>query len=184
MTHSPRILLVLALAGLSLLGACASSSLTSAEGKDTTATPQRSVTPKAKATRSPTAPGTSVAASTAPGTAGGEGGAGAASGTDFCQIARALQETSSSSSGAEESPGAFYKRAAEAADQLVKAAPAEIKGDVEIVAQGLKKLNEQLEKVGYDVSKLSPEATQFSSDPAFAAASERVTRYITDQCGQ
>ena len=70
-----------------------------------------------------------------------------------------------------------------AIDQTVTAAPAEIKPDVQVVASAFGALFTELERVGFDVSRLSPSAFAALQTPEFQASTTRFQAYLPNVCG-
>ena len=62
-------------------------------------------------------------------------------------------------------------------------APAEIKGDVQIVADGFNALVSALEPVNYDFTRLTPDLIARFMSADFTAASTRVAAYSRNVCG-
>ena len=67
--------------------------------------------------------------------------------------------------------------------QAVTAAPAEIKKDVEVIANGFNGFLAELEKVNFDVSKLSTDALKALSAPEFQQSTVRFQSYSKTVCG-
>lgn len=104
---------------------------------------------------------------------------------EFCALAETYRERSSNVS-----PGtspAELRTAAEdgltAINEVVSAAPAEIKPDVEVVAATLGAVVTELEKVEFDTTKAPPSAFAPLQDPQFQAAAGRFQAYVTQVCG-
>ncbi len=66
---------------------------------------------------------------------------------------------------------------------LVPAAPSEIKGDVQVLASGASAFFQQLAKVNYDITKLSPDAISSLQKPEFQASTQRLGAYAEKVCG-
>ncbi len=66
---------------------------------------------------------------------------------------------------------------------LVPAAPSEIKGDVQVLASGASAFFQQLAKVNYDITKLSPDAISSLQKPEFQASTQRLGAYSEKVCG-
>ena len=67
--------------------------------------------------------------------------------------------------------------------QAVTAAPAEIKADIQLLATTFSGLNDELEKVNFDVARLPPAALGQLSTPQFQAATTRFQAYSRTVCG-
>jgi hypothetical protein len=70
-----------------------------------------------------------------------------------------------------------------AIDQAAAAAPAEIKPDVQVLANGFGTLFTELEKVNFDASKVSAAAFSPLGTPEFQASTVRFQAYIKNVCG-
>ena len=70
-----------------------------------------------------------------------------------------------------------------AINQAVTAAPAEIKPDVQVIATAFTALFTELEKVNFDVSKVSPAALGSLQAPEFQASTTRFQAYLRSVCG-
>jgi hypothetical protein len=80
---------------------------------------------------------------------------------------------------------AAYERVAAARDQLTATAPSEIKPDVVVFLDGYAALAQELSKVEYDVSKLSPDRVKsmaVATDPKYVRAANRVIAYSGQVC--
>ena len=105
--------------------------------------------------------------------------------TEFCALAKTYRDRSN-----KVSPGstpAELRTAAQdgltAINQVVSAAPAEIKPAVEVVAATLGTVVTELEKVDFDTTKAPPSAFAPLQDPEFQAAAGRFQAYVTQVCG-
>lgn len=93
--------------------------------------------------------------------------------------------------GVEGEPAAVGSAFQQLVDLLVQAAelaPAEIRADVALVADGMVSLDGVLAAVGYDFDALaaspaSGEVIEAVNDPAFADAGVRLSAYRTQACG-
>jgi hypothetical protein len=63
------------------------------------------------------------------------------------------------------------------------AAPAEIKGDVEVVAAASTAFFQQLARVNYDATKLTPDALGLTQRPEVQASAQRLEAYSQKVCG-
>lgn len=70
-----------------------------------------------------------------------------------------------------------------AINQAVSAAPAEIKPDVQVIANAFTSLFNELEKVNFDATKLQPSAFAPLQTPEFQTSSTRFQAYTTKVCG-
>ena len=80
----------------------------------------------------------------------------------------------------------FYRDATAAMQQAQRVSPAEIKADLDVVADTLKALVAGLEGIGYDftkVSSLPPDLIQRLMSQEFVDASRKVASYSRDKCG-
>lgn len=104
---------------------------------------------------------------------------------EFCALAKTYKDRSN-----DVSPGsspAELRTAAEdgltAINEVVSAAPAEIKPDVKVVAGALGAVVTELQKVGFDTTKAPPAAFAPLQAPEFQASASRFQTYITQVCG-
>lgn len=67
--------------------------------------------------------------------------------------------------------------------ELVVAAPAEIKGDAQVVAAAFTSFVQLLERVNYDATKLSPESLAQLQRPEVQASTQRLEAYGQKVCG-
>lgn len=70
-----------------------------------------------------------------------------------------------------------------AINQAASAAPAEIKADVQVIANTFGALIGELEKVNFDVSKMSPTAVSSLQAPEFQTSTTRFQAYLRSVCG-
>ncbi|MGH9225641.1 MAG: hypothetical protein ACRD2W_18070 [Acidimicrobiales bacterium] len=80
----------------------------------------------------------------------------------------------------------YYRDATAAMDQALPLAPAEIRSDLPVVADGLKALVAGLEGIGYDfsrVSSLPPNLIARMMSQQLIQASTKVATYSRDTCG-
>ena len=81
---------------------------------------------------------------------------------------------------------AYYRDASTAMDQATRVAPADIKPDLEVVADGLRALVAGLEGIGYDfarVASLPPDLIARLMSRPFVESSTKVATYSRDKCG-
>ncbi len=103
----------------------------------------------------------------------------------FCGLARTYNQRFTSV-GANPSPAQLRTLATEgqaAISEAVTAAPAEIKRDVEVIANSFKAFLGELEKVNFEVARVPPTALQSLSAPEFQQASTRFQAYTRSVCG-
>ena len=67
--------------------------------------------------------------------------------------------------------------------QAAAAAPAEIKPDVQVIANAFTTILSELEKVNFDISKMSPTAVASLQAPEFQASTARFQSYLRTVCG-
>ena len=72
---------------------------------------------------------------------------------------------------------------ASAIQEAVAAAPADIKGDVTVVAGAAEEYLAALQNADYDLSKLPPEATGVFTAPDVSAAASKLQVYAQNTCG-
>ena len=105
--------------------------------------------------------------------------------TQFCALARTYNERFTSVSG-NSTPAQLRTLSREgqtAISQAVSAAPAEIKKDVEVIANTFNVFLAELEKVNFEAARLSPNALQALSAPEFQQATLRFQSYSRTVCG-
>jgi hypothetical protein len=105
--------------------------------------------------------------------------------TQFCTLARTYNDRFTQV-GTNPTPAQLRIVAREgqtAITQAVTAAPAEIKNDVQVLANAFGSLLSELEKVNYDVSKLPPSAVTSLTAPEFQASTTRFQAYLRTVCG-
>lgn len=109
-------------------------------------------------------------------------GAGSA---DYCRLARTYSDASSKLSPTNTSSDLrqLFQDAARDIKAAVGVAPAEIKDDVQIVADGFNALVNSLTPVNYDFTKLAPDLIARFQSQEFMAASTRVAAYSRQVCG-
>jgi hypothetical protein len=81
---------------------------------------------------------------------------------------------------------AYYQAAGAAVQQSVGVAPAEIRPDVQVVADALQSLIAALDKINYDLSKISslpPDLIAKLMSQPFEDSSVRVAAYAKNVCG-
>jgi len=71
----------------------------------------------------------------------------------------------------------------QASSSLQSEAPAQIKGDLNLLVQTANKVYDALAKANYDFTKLSPSDLQGIGDPNVTAANQRVSAYVKKSCG-
>ena len=107
---------------------------------------------------------------------------GAGSG-EFCDLAKTLNTDINSAAGGstaqlkvdlEKADGAIHK--------AVDVAPAEIKPDVKIIADGFTTVVTAIAGVNYDLTKVPPEALATFQTPEFSNSAARLQAYMTDVC--
>jgi len=104
---------------------------------------------------------------------------------EFCALAKTFRDRSNNvrpgSNPADLRGAAEDGRAA--INDVLSAAPGEIKPDVEVVAGALGTVVTELEKVDFDTTKAPPSAFAPLQDPGFQAAAARFQAYVTQVCG-
>jgi hypothetical protein len=103
--------------------------------------------------------------------------------SDFCAMADELEQTDPFDAVGMDMQAAFESMF-DVYDDVVKAAPSEIRGDFETVGEGLRLLQGALEDVDYDFTQLDDEAMEEILENArFEEAGERIERYLEEVCG-
>ena len=103
----------------------------------------------------------------------------------FCSLARTYNERFSSV-GSNPSPAQLRTVTREgqtAISQAVNSAPAEIKNDVQVLANTFSSLLSELEKVNFEVTRLPAAALQSLQAPEFQQSTTRFQAYIRTVCG-
>ncbi len=103
----------------------------------------------------------------------------------YCALAKTYADRFSSV-GANPTPAALRAATREgqtAIAQAVNVAPAEIKADIQFLANTFNGLQAELERVNFDVSRLPPTALSQLSTPQFQAATTRFQAYTRTVCG-
>jgi len=103
----------------------------------------------------------------------------------FCDLARTYSERFSSV-GSSPTPAQLRTVTREgqtAIAQAVNAAPAEIKPDVQVLANTFGNLLSELEKVNFEITRLPPAALQGLQAPDFTQSTTRFQAYIRTVCG-
>ena len=106
-------------------------------------------------------------------------------GTPFCRLARTYTEKFAALLPSINDPAKLRAATTDAESAIRQAqatAPAEIKGDVTIVATTAKDALTALQRNNFDVSK-SPEAVTKLQDPGFQTAFGNLNRYARAHCG-
>ena len=109
-------------------------------------------------------------------------GAGSA---EYCKLARTYADAQGKLNPSNTTPDLrqLFRDAARDIKAAVAVAPAEIKGDVQIVADGFNALVSALEPVNYDFTRLTPDLIARFMSADFTAASTRVAAYSRNVCG-
>ena len=105
--------------------------------------------------------------------------------TEFCNLARTYNERFTRV-GTNPTPAQLRTLSREgqtAITQAVTAAPAEIKGDVQVLATTFGALLTELEKVNFEAPRLPPAALSKLSTPEFQASTTRFQAYTRTVCG-
>ena len=130
---------------------------------------------EAASTTTSTAPATSVSVDT---NFTGEGS------ERFCELARTYLDRTDQLTVSD--PNQLRTAVAEAEgtiQETVAAAPAEIKGDVQVVAAAFATLVQVLTQANYDFTKVSPEAHSGLQKPEVQASTQRLSAYTQKVCG-
>ena len=102
----------------------------------------------------------------------------------FCSLARGYRDKLDQLGTTDPNQLKILAQEAEASiKDAVAAAPSEIKGDVQVVASASSSFFQQLSRVNYDITKLSPDALSSLQKPEFQAATQRVGAYTQKVCG-
>ena len=99
----------------------------------------------------------------------------------FCSLARGYRDRLGTTDPAQLK--ALVQEAESSIKDLVPAAPSEIKGDVQVLASGASAFFQQLARVNYDITKLSPDAISSLQKPEFQASTQRLGAYSEKVCG-
>jgi hypothetical protein len=130
----------------------------------------------------PAASGTTVeVATTALAPVGGQGDSGR-----FCALIKTYSDRLAGISGTRSSPDEIRRFATElgsAIQQAVAVAPPDVKADATLVATAAADYLAALQKAGYDLAKLPPDAASSFQAPDVAAASSRIGAYSKNVCG-
>ena len=107
--------------------------------------------------------------------------------TDYCGLARLYAKAFErfGQGGTALDVRSYYRDATQAMAQAQKVAPAEIKADLDVVADGLRQLVAGLDTIGYDFTKapsLPPALITRLMAKDFVDASSRVAAYSRDKC--
>ncbi len=105
--------------------------------------------------------------------------------TQFCTLARTYNERFTSV-GANPTPAQLRTATREgqtAISQALNSAPAEIKGDVQLLATAFNGLLAELEKVNFEATRLPPAALGQLSTPEFQTSTTRFQAYTRTVCG-
>lgn len=123
---------------------------------------------------------------------GDDGGSGGGSAADFCGVARAFDESNDVFDTVEESSTNDLRdgmrQARAAIDQLAKAAPSEIRDDVNLLKGAFGSLIELLEENDYDffatvMDPANADKLAALDSEEFNQAADRVNAYVKDRCG-
>ncbi len=102
----------------------------------------------------------------------------------FCGLARGYRDNLDRLSTTDPTQLKTLAQDAEKAiKEAVATAPAEIKGDVQVVAAASTAFFQQLGRVNYDITKLSPDSLSGLQKPEVQASTQRVTAYTEKVCG-
>ncbi len=102
----------------------------------------------------------------------------------FCGLVRTFQERRDRLSNTDlTNLKPLIGEAQRALGELVAAAPAEIKGDAQVVSTAFTRFVQVLERVNYDATKLSPEALADLQRPEVQASTQRLEAYAQKVCG-
>ncbi len=105
-------------------------------------------------------------------------------GETFCNLARTYSQRLDKLGTTDPTQ---LKPVAEEAETAIRearaAAPAEIKGDVEVVAAASTAFFQQLARVNYDLTKMPPDAAAGLQKPEVQASAQRVEAYSQKICG-
>ncbi len=103
----------------------------------------------------------------------------------FCSLARTYNERSTSLSP-NATPAQLRTAVREgqtAITEAVNAAPAEIKPDVQVIANTFGAVLSELERVNYEIARLPPAALQPLQAPEFQQSTTRFEAYLRSVCG-
>jgi hypothetical protein len=103
------------------------------------------------------------------------------SSSQFCDLARQLGQNTQVGPNAD--LRSVYANFDSEAGQILAAAPAAIKSDLNAVVAGLRILKNALAAVNYDSRKLDASTIKSLQDPAFQASVSRVASYTQQVCG-
>lgn len=103
---------------------------------------------------------------------------------EFCNEARTYSERSKNVA-APSTPAQVRSVAQEgqaAINQAVNLAPTEIKPDIQVIAAAFGSMLSELEKVNFDVSKVTPATFAKLQEPQFATSTQRFQAYVANVC--
>jgi alkanesulfonate monooxygenase SsuD/methylene tetrahydromethanopterin reductase-like flavin-dependent oxidoreductase (luciferase family) len=100
---------------------------------------------------------------------------------EFCTLAKSYNDQSKSVGSAPQTPAAVQE-GRRAINEAVTAAPAEIKGDVQVIAAAFTSVADAFEKANYDPAKLDVSSLQKLQTPEFQASTARFQAYLRDVC--
>lgn len=103
------------------------------------------------------------------------------SSSQFCASVRTLAQKTQAGPNAD--LRTVYANFDSEASQILAAAPAVIKSDLDAVVAGLRTLRNALAAVNYDRTKLDASTIKSLQDPAFQASVARVASYTQQVCG-
>lgn len=105
-------------------------------------------------------------------------------GERFCELARAYRQRLDRLGTTDPTQLRELSTEAETAIREAQAAaPPEIKGDVQVVAAASTAFFQQLARVNYDATKLTPEALAVTQRPEVQASAQRLEAYSQKVCG-
>ncbi|HEX3393635.1 MAG TPA: hypothetical protein VHS52_03820 [Acidimicrobiales bacterium] len=114
----------------------------------------------------------------------------ATKGGDFCkQIASTYNEALSFTGANAGSPDQLrqeLEKSLKDGRDVIDNAPSEVKGDLQVIQDGVQKFADALAKVNYDATKLGPDAVSVLGEfntPQFQQAATHSQAYVKDHCG-
>jgi ABC-type oligopeptide transport system substrate-binding subunit len=185
MLRTRTLFAAVAIAAMSLLAACGDSGDSTEGGADTTAGPASNdpVTSDPAANDTVTNDTTAVAGNDPVTSDTAAVPTGPGKDTEFCQYQAELNNMSTpfddQNSGAAEFETYFKELVNPAIDKLQATAPAEIKAQMDTLAEGLRKFSAAFEKSGWDPEKAyaDPELTALAGDTAYNEAGSAVDEF-------
>lgn len=101
--------------------------------------------------------------------------------SEVCQLMGAIQAGGEADKSPETLRG-YYQRLFSLREQLISAAPPEVRHDMELFIDGYHRIDEALAAVNYDRAKLPADKLAIMDDPQFLDAAKRLGEYWGQVC--